>query len=569
MIFLPIVARELRVAARRHSTYWLRSAAALAAIVFGTWIFLEIGPSGMAQSELAFALFAILTGSAVFYALFNGVLATFDCLSREKREGTLGLLFLTDLKGYDVVLGKLAASSLNAFYGVLAVLPMLGIPLLMGGITPGEMARMALLALDTLFFSLALGMFVSALCRSARTSIQLAVAVLLFFTAACPAVEAWLEYLGKWPKHRYLLMLPSPGFGYYCAFDHQYKIAPAWMGPAPFWESMAVLNALGWVFLILASLVTPCAWQDKPAGVSGLRWRARWRQWSYGGAAERAAFRKRLLDANAYFWLAARSRSKPAFLWAALGLLACAWVWGIAEFHRDWFTEATYVMTGLLLNALIKTWFASEAGRQLAEDRLEGAFELLLPTPLSVRDILRGQFLALKRQFLGPVLVVLAANLFFMSMLSTRLTGTDMIAEDSDFWISFWLAVSGMLAADLTALYWVGLWQGLVAKSPGRAAVATQARILVVPWLGFALVVLLFALTDPPFLNRATWKFSLGLWFVLGLGTDIFFASQAREKLFAEFRRAATQRYELRPRSGTRLAPRTVPGLAAPPQPAP
>ena len=56
-------------------------------------------------------LFCILTGSAVFYCLLSGVWFTADCLSEEKREGTLGLLFLTDLKGYDVVLGKLVATS--------------------------------------------------------------------------------------------------------------------------------------------------------------------------------------------------------------------------------------------------------------------------------------------------------------------------------------------------------------------------------------------------------------------------------------------------------------------------
>ncbi len=40
MIFLPIVARELRIAARRPGTYWVRWAAALTIIVVGTWYFL-------------------------------------------------------------------------------------------------------------------------------------------------------------------------------------------------------------------------------------------------------------------------------------------------------------------------------------------------------------------------------------------------------------------------------------------------------------------------------------------------------------------------------------------------
>jgi hypothetical protein len=64
------------------------------------------------------------------------LLGTADCISSEKREGTLGLLFLTDLKGYSVILGKMLATSLNSFYALTAIFPVLAIPLLLGGIPP-------------------------------------------------------------------------------------------------------------------------------------------------------------------------------------------------------------------------------------------------------------------------------------------------------------------------------------------------------------------------------------------------------------------------------------------------
>ena len=51
-------------------------------------------------------LFTVLNAIAFIFCLLAGVFLTADCLSEEKREGTLGLLFLTSLKGYDVVLGK-------------------------------------------------------------------------------------------------------------------------------------------------------------------------------------------------------------------------------------------------------------------------------------------------------------------------------------------------------------------------------------------------------------------------------------------------------------------------------
>src|SRR5580765_4117235 len=144
MILLPIVARELRVASRRRATYWIRTSAALAVILLGTFVYLLLWREKTSPQEIAQVLFGILTGSALLYSLFSGVNSTADSLSEEKREGTFGLLFLTDLKGYDVILGKLAASSLNGIYGIMAVVPMLAVPLLMGGVSPAEFGRMAL-----------------------------------------------------------------------------------------------------------------------------------------------------------------------------------------------------------------------------------------------------------------------------------------------------------------------------------------------------------------------------------------------------------------------------------------
>src|SRR5438552_6414070 len=174
---------------------------------------------GQSPLVVAQVLFGLLTGAAVLYCLLSGVRATADCLSEEKREGTLGLLFLTDLKGYDVVLGKLAATSLNAFYGVMAVVPMLAVPLLIGGVTPGEFGRMAIVAINTLFFSLSIGICISALSRSARGAIGLTFLVILLFAALLPAAGALIAFFSKARSSQLpffaLFFMPSPGFSFY------------------------------------------------------------------------------------------------------------------------------------------------------------------------------------------------------------------------------------------------------------------------------------------------------------------------------------------------------------------
>src|SRR6266704_4533875 len=142
MTFLPIVERELQATARRRGTYWNRALSALAAILIfgGALIFEAQAP----PKELGKHVFNILSGLFLLSSLAAGVRYTADCLSEEKREGTLGLLFLTDLRGYDVVLGKMLATSLKNLYALIAVFPPLAIPFLLGSVSIGEFWRMTL-----------------------------------------------------------------------------------------------------------------------------------------------------------------------------------------------------------------------------------------------------------------------------------------------------------------------------------------------------------------------------------------------------------------------------------------
>src|SRR5947209_2104222 len=173
--------------------------------------------------EVALILFRILTGASVLYCLLSGVRATADCLSEEKREGTLGLLFLTDLRGYDVVFGKLVATSLNALYGVLAIVPVLAVPLLMGGVAAGEFGRVALVAVNTLFFSLAIGMCVSAMSRSARKAMGTTFLLIVLFTAGLPVCGLWVSYLDKTNFVDPIFLMPSAGRSFYLALDVVYR----------------------------------------------------------------------------------------------------------------------------------------------------------------------------------------------------------------------------------------------------------------------------------------------------------------------------------------------------------
>ena len=139
MVLLPIIDRELRVVARRPSTQWMRMAAAALALVIYL-LFLATARKASQQS-LGSDIFGVMICMSFALAALSGVLLTADTLSAEKRSGTLGLLFLTDLRGHDVVLGKLVVSSVHAVFGLMAVFPILSVPLVMGGVGVGEFCR--------------------------------------------------------------------------------------------------------------------------------------------------------------------------------------------------------------------------------------------------------------------------------------------------------------------------------------------------------------------------------------------------------------------------------------------
>ena len=134
---LPVIERELRAEARHAFTCWLRVLGAAAQLAVDAW---ERGLPLHRGREL----FQVLS-NALFAAIWIFVpLVTADCVSRERREGTLGLLFLTPLRAGDIVLAKGLAHGLRAAAIGLAVLPVLMLPLLMGGVSRVEVMLVVL-----------------------------------------------------------------------------------------------------------------------------------------------------------------------------------------------------------------------------------------------------------------------------------------------------------------------------------------------------------------------------------------------------------------------------------------
>jgi ABC-type transport system involved in multi-copper enzyme maturation permease subunit len=475
MTFLPLVTLELRAAARRKSTYRIRRWTALFAFIVGLF-FIAIGFFG--EREAGQNLFATLALFAAGFVLLAALFLTPDCISEEKREGTLGLLFLTDLKGYDVVLGKFIARSLNAFYGLVALLPVAAISLLLGGLTGGEFWRMTLVLINLLFISLAIGIFVSTLVRESRAATGGTLALMILLFAGLPTLS-WLAKVANFPNYLKYLRCLSPFYSYLFSKDLLYR-----SDSALFWNSLVASHLLGWFLLGFTSWILPRIWQEKrvlerKAVFSRLHRQGR------GTVAQRAKTRQKLLPINPILWLIGDEPAMRNIAWLIVI------IWGAVIVFLSSQEPAKSLWTAfvgtLILGFLFKLMVASQACRFFVESRKNGALEMLLCAPLQNRDIIRGQWLSLKRLFLWPLIILALLNLVPIAFLVYQaFTGPGlsealqsvpraMFSLATSCWFTFGLV------ADVFTVGWVGMWLGLSAKKPDLAPFWTILFVLILP----------------------------------------------------------------------------------------
>jgi hypothetical protein len=527
MILLPIVGRELRVAARRRETYWTRLSLPIVAIAIGTLIF--VFTVGLPANLTGRYIFQSLAGLQFLYCLAYGRRATADSISYEKREGTLGLLFLTDLKGHDIVFGKLVATSTRGFYGLMAVFPVLAIPLLLGGITNGEFWRMVLVLVNTFLFSLAVGIFGSSLSRDFRRAMAGNLALLLGLVGMLPAVGLLLSYFTGKPLIP-ALFLSCPAYSFFICSDTKYAVQAE-----NFWWSLGATHFITWLLIILASWVVPRAWHDQPNRARKSLLPRLWRQWNYGSQSKQIAHRRELLNSNAFLWLASRVTRKTWHVWTFLILMVAWWLLGWAMSGSVWFDSSVAALTFLMLNGTLKTWLTIEAGQQLAEDKRTGAFELLLTVPLKVEEILSGQVLALRRQFAWPFLAVISVELLLIGAV---------LVHPNESSVAIWLAGMVMLATDMITLTWVAMATALTTKSHNQATFLSLTKVLGLPWALLGLITGVCYLYSAVALGRE-WSpstdFLVSLWFGLGLAVDAILGVTAWRFLTRNFHQIALQ----------------------------
>lgn len=536
---LPVVHRELLVGARRPGTYWARVGIGGAAIAVGFLFLLVQDQANPAVPISGTFLFSLLSWWGLIGVGVCGIFFAADAISEERREGTLGLLFLTRLKCSDIIASKLASNLVRSGFALLSALPVLALPLLMGGVTFAAYGKAALTLVHTLLWSVSIALLTSSVNRESGRALVGALFVVLTVAGVPLLFDRLIATLGGAPFQPVFSFL-SPVYAM--------VLATGMASPGSFALCLAVQNAFVWATLFAASRksarleepVHPITRSKRESGQVVDRGRGR-----HPLRRRRAAAAMRLRTTRPIEWLVHRKGGAPSRV-ALLGLSICAVVLIAGSILGSSFTFAPMVTanaTGALLQFVLFVWIVVVAARETGEGRRDGSLELLLATPLTAAAIASGWWRGLVRVF-GPALVMTAVITLMGSIIQALQFSTAMgaAAGQGGFFIQLAIGmVFGLVGIFTTAaaVAWVGLWFGLTGQKTSAAALKTFLLACVLP--GFLLTfVQMFSMLFLGLIgnSQTVWIGSI-VHGSLAVGVDLVFVLWARKCLLTRMRAAA------------------------------
>lgn len=410
MACLPLIERELRVAVRKQRPAQARLKVAALATA-GSVLFLFLG--ALTGSPRMGQNLEQLLCVAGLYCVLQAPTLTAGVLAEERRNQTLGLLFLSGLGAVEVFVSKFLSSALVAFTNLLAIFPMLALPFLIGGVS-FDLFLATICDLPALMlFALAVSLLASVLTREDGTAVVLANVLGAMLCVLTPAIYLAQSHFAPSSRPSLWWLRLSPAYGPRLVWTGLHSgFRPG--ERAEFWQNLAL--TLGWSALALgvAAFALSRLWREREveAGTGG--WRERWRRFVHGGRERRQRLGRLWLDANPFVWLAGRDRQPATLGWLVTGGFALVWLSCWIAWPARWPTVQNFFITATLLNYVLSWLIRQAAAQELGQARREYAYELLLTTPLSPNDIVRGAAEALRVHFRAVANFVLSLNVLMM-----------------------------------------------------------------------------------------------------------------------------------------------------------
>ncbi len=556
----PVLHRELLVAARSKRTHRLRFLMGLIALV-------GIAAALVVMSQMTVAagggknLLAAAATAAYIYCLGMGFSLTLGAIREERDQGTLSLLFLTSLRGGEIVLAKLFARSLRTFEGLLAILPVFALCLLLGGVTMGEFARVGLALVNTLFVSACLGMYISTKRLQLAASAFLAGTLAVALGIVAPFLANLLNAAYNYPGVGWVAGGFTPWFPLQVSLDSK-------QSPEYYWPMLAGSFLTGFLFLMLAIRSVQNNWQDKPNQTNKLRRLKEFQNWDFKSGSRDPKYRAELLDQNPICWLNSRDRFRSIGYWIyfvlSYSVLASAWaVLGERDSPLPYFWIAV-----LMFDFGIWAKLNQAAGIQLVEERKLGSLEMILCAPVGLPRILSGLWMALRKQF-GPVLLTATILNFLLTLIIMGMHGEnahmERVAEPATiFWVFVYYTMANISL--WVALSWVGMWFGLRNKRDSSMSSFGLVRVLSRPFLFYVFGFLLLFITELAG-AQVVKHLSIGKWVVACslcvVASNVLYVLKAKARIPQAFQLAATGTLD-EPMRATQTAAQTAAPEKAP-----
>ena len=177
----PLTRRELSGMSRRWQTFVARLVIGVIMgwAVYYLWERAAWAGTYSTLAALSREVFAAYFGGLMAFLPLLGVSAASDLVTKEVRNGTLGLLFLTPLTPWRIAAGKWKAAMAQTLMILFAGGPVAAICVYLGGIGGWEIVWGTALPLATAAFATAVALFFSTVFRGPATTVIVSILVLL------------------------------------------------------------------------------------------------------------------------------------------------------------------------------------------------------------------------------------------------------------------------------------------------------------------------------------------------------------------------------------------------------
>jgi len=432
---------------------------------FGSWIF---------ERLQSFQLWGII--------LFQPALMC-GRITQEKERDSLVLLFLTELRPWEIVLQKYVGGLVPMLSFLFLSLPLAGVAYALGGLESATIADVALGLVLTVLQVGALALLFSAWCRTTVAAListyfwgaLLYFAPLLFgrMLGARQHSGAWLLRNGGWQDtERWKLLNPTDGISLARSLH-----APLWHYLLPSIGTILLCLGLTRWFLVRRAFAPPSHFLP--------RLFARIDRWMKGAnrlAGGLVLYRESssLPVTEPVFWRETQRRvlGKAHYLLrllcaievpTVLLLMGLLTVFGDAYETGGMLAFATAVLVGLAVLILSAT-----ASNSLVSERVGQTLDVLLTTPVSAREIVRQKERALRRLewvLVVPLLTVFSAHAFF-------LTSSDAGQPFPRDWIPYLVCWVLTLVIYLPMITWLSLWIGLRVRTRFQGILITLSVLI-------------------------------------------------------------------------------------------